>query len=172
LRQNQFGGTLGGPIRKDKTFIFMNYEGQRRAESPIYPPSLLNNLTTINQAKAMLGIPAEDLSVLKIKDNDYGFARFDHQLTKHNPLSARYNIENARDPNQLVGNTEDGGGIGAPSGGRNLFINDQSLVGALNSALKSTVVNTFLVQWARRRYDFPGSTGQPDLDIPNDLSFG
>src|SRR5262249_27408690 len=27
-------------------------------------------------------------------------------------------------------------------------------------------------QWARRRYDFPGSTGQPNLDIPNDLSFG
>ncbi|MBO0724992.1 MAG: TonB-dependent receptor [Blastocatellia bacterium] len=172
LRQNQFGGALGGPIQKDKTFIFMNYEGQRRAESPIYPPSLLNNLTTINQAKAMLGIPAEDLSVLKIKDNDYGFARFDHQLTKNNRLSARYNIENARDPNQLVGNTEDGGGVGTPSGGRNLFINDQALVGTLNSALKPTVVNTFLVQWARRRYDFPGSTGQPDLDIPNDLAFG
>ncbi|PYX37758.1 MAG: hypothetical protein DMG75_06115, partial [Acidobacteria bacterium] len=27
LRQNQFGGTLGGPIVKDKTFFFGNYEG-------------------------------------------------------------------------------------------------------------------------------------------------
>jgi len=26
-RQNQFGGTLGGPIRKDKTFFFMDYRG-------------------------------------------------------------------------------------------------------------------------------------------------
>ncbi len=34
LRQNQFGGTLGGPIQKDKTFFFINYEGKRRAESP------------------------------------------------------------------------------------------------------------------------------------------
>src|SRR5499426_520585 len=172
LRQNQFGATLGGPIRKDQTFIFMNYEGQRRAESPVYPPSLLNNLTTIRRAKALLGIPDEDLSVLKIKNNDYGFARFDHQLTKNNRLSARYNIEDARDPNQLVGNTEDGGGIGTPSGGRDLFINDQALVGTLNSALKATVVNTFLVQWARRRYDFPGVTGEPNLDLPNDLSLG
>jgi hypothetical protein len=29
FRENQFGGTLGGPIVKDNTFFFVNYEGQR-----------------------------------------------------------------------------------------------------------------------------------------------
>src|SRR5215468_326494 len=29
FNQNQFGGTLGGPIKKDKTFIFGSYEGRR-----------------------------------------------------------------------------------------------------------------------------------------------
>ena len=29
LRQNQFGGAWGGPIRKDSTFFFINYEGLR-----------------------------------------------------------------------------------------------------------------------------------------------
>jgi hypothetical protein len=29
LRQNQFGGALGGPLRRDRTFFFLSYEGQR-----------------------------------------------------------------------------------------------------------------------------------------------
>lgn len=172
LRQNQFGGTIGGPIRTDRTFIFGNYEGQRRAEAPVYPPSLLNNFDAINRAKAYLGIPPEDLGVLKVKNHDYGFVRFDHQFSDKNRFAARYNIEDARDLNQLVGNTEDGGGIGTPSGGRDLSISDQAVVGTLNSLVRPDLVNTLLLQWARRRYDFPGSTGEPNLDLPNDLAFG
>ncbi|MCU1315932.1 MAG: hypothetical protein JWN63_1254, partial [Candidatus Acidoferrum typicum] len=32
LKQNQFGGTIGGPIRKDKTFFFAFYEGYRNRQ--------------------------------------------------------------------------------------------------------------------------------------------
>jgi hypothetical protein len=36
FRQNQFGGTFGGPIRKDKTFFFLDYQGTRQTQaSPV-----------------------------------------------------------------------------------------------------------------------------------------
>jgi hypothetical protein len=172
LRQNQFGGTLSGPVQENKTFFFLNYEGVRRAETPPLPAHFWSNLDIINQAKAYMGTPAENSSALKTKDNDYGFARVDHQITDKHNLAVRYNVEDARDLNQLVGQTLDAGGIGAPSAGRNLYIRDQALVTTLNSVISDKLVNTFLVQYARRHYNFKGVTGEPNIDVGNDLMFG
>jgi Carboxypeptidase regulatory-like domain/TonB dependent receptor-like, beta-barrel len=207
LRQNQFGGTLGGPIHKDKTFFFMNYEGQRRGESPTFPSTLTQpvnvfsdvapfaptvattNLDLIDAAKAAIGLSPEGCnkpiaqctglsnqaflnSVLKTKDNDYGIIKVDHQINADNHLSLRYNVEDARDLNQLVGSTLDGGGIGAPSSGHDVFLRDQSLVGTVATTIRPNLVNSVLVQYARRHYNFPGVTGEPNLDIPNTLLFG
>ncbi len=199
LRQNQFGADLGGPVKKNKTFFFANYEGQRRGESPTYPTTLIGpailtdgsattNLDLINAAKEALNLPPEGCTgtvatctlpgtaylngVLKTKNNDYGIAKLDHQFNADNHLSVRYSIEDGRDLNQLVGSTLDGGGIGGPSSGHDVFLRDQSLVGDLATTLKPNLVNSVLVQWARRHYNFPGVTGQPNLDIPNTLLFG
>jgi outer membrane receptor protein involved in Fe transport len=188
LQQNQFGGTLGGPISKDKTFFFINYEGKRRAESPLLPPDLVNNLNVIDEAKALLGLAPEGCttalalctqsnqaylnSFLKTTNDDFGFARLDHQFNANNRLAVRYNVEDSRNTGELVGQTLDGGGIGTPSGGRDLFIRDQSIVATLDTVLKPNLVNTALFQYARRHYNFPGMTGQPDFSILNDLELG
>jgi hypothetical protein len=37
FKRNTFGGTLGGPIRKDKTFFFVSYQGVRRHEGEVAP---------------------------------------------------------------------------------------------------------------------------------------
>ena len=200
LRQNSFGASLGGPIAKDKTFFFLNYEGKRSAQSPVYPPDLVGNIQLIDQAKALMGLAPEGCvgavstclpnfagnpanisqgqafaflqGFLKTANDDSGFARIDHQLSTNNRLAFRYSVEDTRALNELVGNTLDGGGVGVPSGGRDLFIRDQGVVATVNSTLKPNLVNTVLVQYARRHYNFPGATGQPDFSILNDLEVG
>ena len=200
LRQNQFGATLGGPVVKNKTFFFLNYEGKRRAESPVYPPDLVNNIQLIDQAKSLMGLAPEGCvgalntclpnfagnpanvtqdqafnflkGFLRTGDDDFGFVRVDHQVTNNNRLAIRYNVEDIRALNELVGSTLDGGGIGVPSGGRNLYVRDQAVVATLNTVLSNNVVNTALGQYARRHYNFYGATGQPDFSILNDLELG
>lgn len=43
FRQNQFGGTFGGRIIRDRTFFFMDYQGWRRREGQTY----LSNVPTL-----------------------------------------------------------------------------------------------------------------------------
>jgi hypothetical protein len=172
FRQNQFGATLGGPIKSDKTFYFMNYEGQRRGQSPQYPGLLVSSLPAVNAVKASLGLAPENLNVLKTADVNNGFAKLDHQINDKNRLSARYSIQGATNLNMLVGETLDGGGVGAPSSGRNGDLMDQDLVGTLTTSFSENKVNSVLLQWARRNYGFAGATGEPNLDVPNLLLFG
>jgi len=58
--RNQFGGTVGGPIRRDKTFFFADYQGTRMAQGVetglISVPSLQNRAGDFsNNASAITG---------------------------------------------------------------------------------------------------------------------
>jgi len=56
-RRNQFGGALGGPIKKDKTFFFGTYEGLRQGSGTTIGPEVPTALTKqgIVPYKAFLG---------------------------------------------------------------------------------------------------------------------
>lgn len=79
--QNNFGGTLGGPVKKDRTFFFASYEGfrQRQGVSVVNFIPSPNTIAAIRQQNAALGAifgavftgpfsaaPANDLSADEI----------------------------------------------------------------------------------------------------------
>ena len=53
LQQNQFGGTFGGPIVRDRTFFFANYEGFRRITKSLQFGTIANASERIG----VLGVP-------------------------------------------------------------------------------------------------------------------
>src|SRR5467141_1168407 len=170
LRQNQFGAAIGGPIQKDKTFVYGNYEAQKRGESPFYNSAVLANIGPINEVKALYGLaPEPNLgSVLRTNDSDNGFFRVDHRFSDNQSAFVRYFVNDGRLLNQSPLND----GFDLPSAFKDNFYRDQSLAGTLASVLKPSMVNELRMQFARRSFDFPTVSTQPHLELSNTFTTG
>jgi hypothetical protein len=61
LSRQQFGGTVGFPIRKDKTFMFMAYEGLRQDQQAAIPLMTTSSIfaPTVGQGSILAGLAAE-----------------------------------------------------------------------------------------------------------------
>src|SRR6266851_6212177 len=151
LRQNQFGAAIGGPLKKDKTFMYGNYEAQRRGESPFYNSAVLANIGAINEVKAIYGLAPEPPlgGVLRTNDSDNGFIRLDRRFGEKHSFYARYFINDGR----LLNQSPLSDGFDLPSTFRNNFYRDQSLAGSLASVISPKLVNELRMQFARRSFN-------------------
>jgi hypothetical protein len=107
LRRHQYGGTMGGPLIKDKTFWFFSFEGFRQknplpqlsivptdaARAAVTDPVSLKLLQFIPHAN-VLGAAAGATNWAGTADqfnnNDTYLGRVDHNLTRNNRLSGHY----------------------------------------------------------------------------------
>jgi hypothetical protein len=73
--KNRFGGTIGGPIKRDKAFFFFNWESQRQkvgtSATDTLPTSLLTE-SALGNTVGPSGIPGADLSQYKTQLGDAG----------------------------------------------------------------------------------------------------
>ena len=181
LRFNQFGATLGGPVRKDKAFFFAGYEGQRRAESPIYSHFILKCIDTqgclgpgtpsINQVKQDLGLAPESLgSILQVNDYDKEFGKFTSVLSDKSTLSVGYlytALANDRTPAASPGQ-------GLPSSYRNNPIHDQTAYANLFHVFNNEWASESSLAFGRRIfYMNPVGAGfEPAIDVADTLYSG
>ncbi len=149
FRLNQFGGSLGGPIKKNRTFFFLDYEGLRQslhttvigfvpnaayrasvlATSPVLKPFL--DSWPIGQTPA--GPLVDQWTSIGINSNreDSGAVRLDHSFTDRTSMFGRFNIDDVtlRAPLDTVG------GVDAP------VVRPSNLVIQLTHIFSPTVVN-------------------------------
>lgn len=120
VQQNDFGGTLGGPIKKDKLFFFLSYEGLRlNAPQPsvkLVPTQNARTLAAGANNNGLTGWMAQFLNAYPLPDNnvnpactstatclanytasfpsisslDSGSARVDYTITNKTSLFGRY----------------------------------------------------------------------------------
>jgi len=110
FRLNQFGGNLGGPIVKNRTFFFANYEGLRQRVSQTFRndvPSaafrarattsavqqIVNAYPAGSERTSSADVDRATGNVSQAWREDSGTLRVDHRITDNNTFFARYNID-------------------------------------------------------------------------------
>jgi hypothetical protein len=170
LTQNQYGASLGGPIFKDGTFFFSNFEQTRQNTAGIITiaPSTVAAVNGLLLADGYGGQPIGTGEYPTTLDTTNFFAKLDHRMGDRDQLSLRYSLY---DVSSL--NSRNAGGLGAVSRGTNLYDRDQTI--ALNNIATITpnLVDETRVQYTRSRLSAPvNDLVGPAVNISGVANFG
>ncbi len=120
FQRNQFGGSLGGPIQKDKTFLFGNYEGFRQSlhqTSAAFVPDDAARAAAVPSVQPLLAlwptpppgapdfpVPGQSYGIAEVFSSplqtireDFGTVRMDHNFSSNDTLSAAYTVDDGAD---------------------------------------------------------------------------
>jgi len=185
FQRNQFGGSSGGAVRKDKTFLFGNYEGFRQdlnqtsvafvpglaaraAAAPSVQP-LLNLWPTPPPGTPELDVPGQKFGISQIFSSplqtireDFGTVRLDQTFSSADSLAAIYTIDDGGDVTATPAN---------PYSTDILNLREQVLSVEETHMFSPSLLNVARFGFSRAGYYFTGqpTTGTPAASVPGFL---
>src|SRR5262245_58963772 len=159
---HQFGGTLGGPIRKDKLFFFLSYDGQRNKQSQVLTPSA-------PPPGGVSGPFGKYLTTYLIGlENNLGLVKADWAISSTDRLTVRYNMSRYTGINQESFGTN----VAEEHSGNNA-VNTDNIAAAFTRVLGSTMVLEGRFNFVQDKQPGRANTTGPEVLILNGgITFG
>ena len=170
LTQAQYGVSLSGPVIRDRTFYFANFERRDLNQAGLISiaPS---NVAAINAHLAGVGYPGALLDTGLYSNpvhNTNAFAKLDHQFSDRDQFSLRYSIYHASSSN-----SRGAGGLSATSASAGLDNTDQTIALSNVRTVSSHSVNETRAQFTASNLLAPPSDPLgPAVSIAGVASFG
>ena len=170
MDQQQFGASLGGPVRRNRTFYFGNVERRILDQSGLVTidPAVV---PLINAKLASVGYPGSPLTTgiyaNPVRSTNV-LGKIDHQVSPADQLSVRYALYDVASLN-----SRGAGGLSAPSASAALDNIDQTLAFSNTLTLSSRTVNETRAQFAYSNLEAPPTDPVgPAVSISGIASFG
>ncbi len=170
LRQSQYGGSLGGPLRTDRTFFFTNLE-QRRFDQTGFATVAPATVQTINDRLAALGYQGPHV-VTGVYPNPIDstnvLAKVDHRVSNRDQLSVRYSVYDI-----AAESSRGAGGLNTPTASSALDNLDQTIAASNTLVLSPRTVLETRAQLADGSLEAPPTDPiGPAVSIAGVASFG
>ena len=170
LTQSQFGVSVGGPLKRDRTFYFANFEQRLLNQSGLITISPANS-AAINARLLASGYPGSLISTGPYSNpvhNINFLGKLDHQFKSRDQFSARYSLYGAQGAN-----SRGAGALSAASASTGLDNLDQTLAVSNVYTVSPNTVNETRAQYTRSHLDaLPTDPTGPAVSIAGVASFG
>jgi hypothetical protein len=170
MSQSQYGASLGGPIVRDRTFFFSNFEQRKLDQSGLVVVDQVV-VDTINARLAAVGYPGAPVTTGEYPNpvNSTNFlGKLDHQISGQDQFSVRYSLYSVNS-----NNSRGAGGTSAPSASAGLDNTDQSLAFGNTMTLSARTVNETRAQVSYGNLKaLPTDPIGPAVSIAGVTSFG